>query len=64
MRMVVDLSDLVNSQAIHTTGQSGHAYHKNYVDMTDLWRTIQYHPMLWEQEQVKNDAASHLQRIP
>jgi hypothetical protein len=32
--------------------------------MTDLWRTIQYHPMLWEQEQVKSEAENHLQLIP
>ena len=64
MRMIVDLSDLSNSQTIHTTGQSGHAYHENYVDMTDLWRTIQYHPMLWEQEQVVSEAETHLQLIP
>ncbi|MES0360292.1 MAG: penicillin acylase family protein [Anaerolineales bacterium] len=64
MRMIVDLSDLANSQTIHTTGQSGHAYHENYVDMTDLWRTIQYHPMLWEPEQVKSEDASHLQLVP
>jgi penicillin amidase len=64
MRMIVDLGDLSNSQTIHTTGQSGHAFHPNYVDMTDLWRTIQYHPMLWDLEQVKRESESHLQLIP
>lgn len=37
MRMVVDLSDLSASRAVHTTGQSGHAYHRNYFDMADDW---------------------------
>lgn len=60
MRMIVDLSDLSRSLSIHTTGQSGHAYHKHYVDMTDLWRTIQYHPMLWTRSQVESSAEGHL----
>jgi penicillin amidase len=64
MRMLVDLSDLANSLTIHTTGQSGHTYHEHYVDMTDAWRTIQYHPMLWEQEQVKNGAEDTLLLSP
>lgn len=37
MRKVVDLSDLSASRAVHTTGQSGHAYHRNYCDMADDW---------------------------
>jgi penicillin amidase len=64
MRMVVDLSDLGNSQTIHTTGQSGHAYHSNYVDMTDMWRNIQYHVMSWEREQVESEAKAHLRLLP
>src|SRR3990170_3462572 len=35
MRMIADLGDLENSLIIHTTGQSGHAYHSHYVDMAD-----------------------------
>ncbi|OGO64075.1 MAG: peptidase S45 [Chloroflexi bacterium RBG_19FT_COMBO_55_16] len=64
MRMIVDLGDLNNSLLIHTTGQSGHAYHPHYVDMTDLWRTIQYHPMLWERSQVEDQAEGHLHLAP
>ena len=64
MRMIVDLNDLTNSLTIHTTGQSGHTYHEHYVDMTDAWRTIQYHPMLWEQEQVESSAEGNLQITP
>lgn len=64
MRMIIDLSDLSRSQSIHTTGQSGHAYHKHYVDMTDLWRTIQYHPMLWTRIQVEDNAEGHLLLTP
>lgn len=60
MRMIVDLSNFSASQTIHTTGQSGHAYHEHYTDMIDLWRTIQYHTMLWEREDVEAAAEGHL----
>jgi penicillin G amidase len=45
MRMVVDLSDLDNSRAIHTTGQSGHPYHRHYTDLIDDWSAGRFHPM-------------------
>ncbi len=64
LRMIVDLGDLANSLAMHTTGQSGHAYHPNYIDMADLWRNIQYHPMNWEQAQVEAGNPAHLRLIP
>ncbi|MGH3761693.1 penicillin acylase family protein [Actinophytocola sp.] len=37
MRMVVDLRDLDQSQWINLTGQSGHAFHRDYWDQTQLW---------------------------
>ncbi len=64
MRMIVDLSDLTNSFNMHTTGQSGHAYHPHYVDMADPWRLIEYHPMLWDRAQVEAQAKGHLQLLP
>jgi penicillin amidase len=64
MRMVVDLSELSNSLTMHTTGQSGHAYHEHYVDMTDPWRQIQYKGMLWDREQVENEASAKLELVP
>jgi penicillin amidase len=63
-REVVDLSNLNNSLAIHTTGESGHAYHPHYDDMAPLWATVQYYPMWWEQESVINDAEGHLKLVP
>ena len=59
-RMVVDLSNLPASLSVITTGESGHAFNTHYSDMSDLWRTIQYHPMLWEQQQVAEAAKAHL----
>lgn len=64
MRMIVDLSDVANSQTIHTTGQSGHAYSPHYADMIDMWRNIQYHPMLWTRQQVDTATAARLILVP
>ncbi len=63
-RMMVDLSDLTNSTTIHTTGQSGHAYHPHYADMADLWRNIQSHAMLWERTRIEAEAEGHLRLVP
>jgi penicillin amidase len=64
MRMIVDLGNLQNSLSIHTTGQSGHVYSPHYIDMADLWRTIQYHPMLWERAQIEQQAKDHMHLEP
>ncbi len=64
MRMIVDLSDLDNSLTVHTTGQSGHAFHPHYIDMAELWSTVQYYPMWWEEESVRQNTASYLKLLP
>jgi penicillin amidase len=63
-RLIVDLSDLPASLSVITTGESGHAFHPNYADQADLWRTIQYHPMLWGKQQVETTAKQHLVLSP
>ena len=63
-REIVDLSNLDNSLAIHTTGQSGHAYHPHYDDMAPMWATVQYYPMWWEQASIKADTEGHLRLVP
>jgi penicillin amidase len=60
MRMIVDLSDLSKSVTVHTTGQSGHPYSRNYDDMIDLWRNMEYCPMPWTREQVDAVAVDKL----
>ncbi|HMU92908.1 MAG TPA: penicillin acylase family protein [Anaerolineales bacterium] len=60
MRMIVDLGDLNNSVTVHTTGESGHAYHPHYADMAPMWAGIQYYPMWWNQDSVIGDAEGHL----
>jgi penicillin amidase len=64
MRMIVDLNDLSHSLTVHTTGQSGHAYHPNYIDMADMWRNIQYHPMLWQYDTLQAEAENLLILTP
>jgi len=63
-REIVDLNDLDNSLAIHSTGQSGHAYHPHYDDMALLWASVEYYPMWWERQSVMNDSEGHLRLIP
>ncbi len=64
MRMIVDLGALNNSLTVHTTGQSGHAYHPHYIDLASLWANIEYYPMLWEQPAIIADAEGHLVLTP
>lgn len=60
MRMIVDLGNLDNSLAIHTPGQSGHAFHQHYADMVDPWGKIEYHSMLWEKKAIAAKTAATL----
>jgi len=64
MRMIVDLSNLNNSVTIHTTGQSGHAYHPHYDDMAQLWADINYYSMIWDQNKIMSQAEGHLMLKP
>ena len=64
MRMIVDLGNMNNSLTVHTTGQSGHAYHPHYDDMSQLWADVGYYPMWWEQESIINDSEAHLVLVP
>lgn len=38
MRQVIDLSDFDSSTWVNLTGNSGHAYNRNYSDQVDAWR--------------------------
>jgi len=64
MRIIVDLGDLNNSVTVHTTGQSGHAYHQHYADMALLWANIQYYSMLWDEQTVISNTEGHLVLVP
>ena len=64
MRAIYDLSNLKNSVTVHTTGQSGHAYHPHYIDMANMWANIQYYSMLWDQQDVTAQTEGHLLLTP
>ncbi len=64
MRMIVDLADLSRSLTMHPTGQSGHAYHPHYTDLTDAWRHIEYHAMLWARSDIEAQMEGHLRLVP
>ena len=63
-RMIVNLANLPDSVMVHTTGQSGHAYHPHYTDMIDAWRLIEYRPMVWTRQQAEGTAAEVLTLTP
>jgi penicillin amidase len=64
LRMIVDLGNLDNSLAIHTPGQSGHAFHRHYQDMVNYWRQVEYHPMLWQTTNVAANTTDTLKLMP
>lgn len=63
-RMILDLAKFDNSQAIHSTGQSGHAFNRHYTDMIEPWRNVEYHSMFWEDEKIDETSESKLLLIP
>lgn len=60
MRMIVDMGDLNNSVTMHTTGQSGHAFHTRYDDLAAEWAAVRYYPMLWDEAVISAGAEGHL----
>jgi len=60
----MDLSNWQNSLQVNTTGQSGHAYHKHYIDMAETWAAVQYVRMHWDLEAIQADAEAHLRLLP
>ena len=63
-RQIIDLSDLTRSASMHTTGQSGHPFHRHYDDMIAPWRHVEHHPMLWQRGDVQADAEGVLTLTP
>jgi penicillin amidase len=63
-RMVVDLSDLDSSTFVHTTGQSGHAFHANYDSMIEMWVDGEQGPMPWSRAAVEDVTSDTLTLVP
>jgi penicillin G amidase len=53
-RMVVDLADPDGGTGIHTTGQSGHAFHRHYDDMAAPWARGETKPMRFTRAAVED----------
>jgi penicillin amidase len=59
-RYIADLSDFSDSLSIHTTGQSGHLFHPHREDFIPLWQNVEYHPMLYDRDQIEANAEATL----
>lgn len=64
MRMVVDLADLDRSRWIQLTGNSGHAYQRNYLDQFPLWRSGDTLPWAFSRDAVAERARDTLTLEP
>ncbi|MFB7891895.1 penicillin acylase family protein [Microbacterium sp. NPDC056044] len=53
MRMIVDLSDFDASRWNQLTGQSGHAFHTNYIDQVASWQKAELTPWAFSAEAVE-----------
>ncbi|WES63648.1 penicillin acylase family protein [Microbacter sp. GSS18] len=58
MRMIIDLSDFDRSSWNHLTGNSGHAFHPNYIDQTQAWQQVRLTPWAFSRDAV-DAAATH-----
>lgn len=64
MRQMVDLSDFDKSTWINLTGESGHAFHPNYVDQTPLWQEHRTRPWPFTPHAVRVAAKDTLTLTP
>ncbi|MDT0268259.1 penicillin acylase family protein [Streptomyces sp. DSM 44915] len=64
MRMIVSLDNFDESLWVNLTGASGHAYHANYTDQTELWARGEYLPWPSSQEAVSERSANTLNLTP
>ncbi|GAA1912840.1 penicillin acylase family protein [Streptomyces sodiiphilus] len=64
MRMVVNLADFDESHWINLAGASGHAYHPNYTDQTELWATGEFLPWVFGEEAVQEATTDTLTLTP
>lgn len=53
MRQVIDLSSFDSSLWIQTTGESGQPLHPHYLDLTPMWRDMQYEPLYYTREAIE-----------
>ena len=64
MRMVVSLADLDDSTWINLAGASGHAFHDNYTDQTELWASGRTRAWPFTREAVEDATTARLTLAP
>jgi penicillin amidase len=64
MRMVVSLDDFDDSRWISLTGVSGHAFHDNYTDQTELFVDGQTLPWAFSRDAVRDSREATLTLVP
>jgi penicillin amidase len=64
MRMILDFAELDESRWIQFTGNSGHAFHPNYDDQFEIWRTGGNLPMRWDRATIESEATNTLTLRP
>lgn len=60
MRMIVDLADLDKSRWIQLTGNSGHAFHDNYLDQQKRWSKGETLPWQFSEKAVDDKTSKEL----
>jgi penicillin G amidase len=59
-RMVLDVGDWDNSRAVNYPGQSGNPDDIHYRDLTEMWLTGKYFPLLYTREAVEKAAVTRI----
>ena len=63
-RMIIDLENLENSQAILIPGQSGNPISLHYDDQINAWFKANYHPILYNRSHIERDSKQLLRLVP
>jgi len=63
-RQIIDLSDFRNSVCVLSSGESGHFLDRFYDDQISLWLEGQYHPMLFDPDDIEEKGAGTLTLKP
>ena len=59
-RQIIDMGDFSKSLAIYPPGQSGHLASPHYDDLIQSWLDGEYHPMLWQRDQIEAQSEATL----
>ena len=63
-RMIVDFADVNRAVCVLPPGQSGHPGSPHYSDGIQPWLNLEYHPMLWDWDQIRANQEGTLQLVP